>query len=120
MQIHFLELPKVEKIREESGTENNDILQLWMQLFKAKSKEELEMLETVPVEAIQTGVHVIYDLSEDEQIRKRVQQREKEEQDYYSDMAHAKAEGKAETYKELIANWKAQGMTDEEICRLLP
>lgn len=122
MQIHFLELPKVEKIS--AGAESKDTLQLWMQLFKAKSKEELEMLETTTVKAIQTGVHVIYDLSEDEQIRERVRQREKAEQDYYSDMAHAKAEGiakgKAERDAELIANWKAQGMTEEEIHRLLP
>ncbi|MDE6729148.1 MAG: Rpn family recombination-promoting nuclease/putative transposase [Oscillospiraceae bacterium] len=120
MQIHFLELPKIEKIKEKFRMENKDILRLWMQLFKAESKEELEMLEAVPVEAIQNGVHVIYDLSKDEQIRERVRQREKAEQDYYSDMAHAKAEGRAETYKELIANWKAQGMTEEEIRKLLP
>ena len=119
MQIHFLELPKIEKIKEKSKMENEDILRLWMQLFKAESKEELEMLESVPVEAIQNGVHVIYDLSEDEQIRERVRQREKAEQDYYSDMAHAKAEDKAETYRELIAKWKAKGKTDKEIQELL-
>ncbi|MDE5736927.1 MAG: Rpn family recombination-promoting nuclease/putative transposase [Oscillospiraceae bacterium] len=127
MQIHFLELPKVEKISEKSEAEKEDTLQLWMQLFKAKSKEELEVLKTTTIKEIQTSVNVIYDLSEDEQIRERVRQREKAEQDYYSDIAHAKAKGKAEGLVEgaanertnLIAKWKAKGKTEKEIQELL-
>lgn len=123
MQIHFLELPKVENINEQVEIENKDTLQLWLQLFKAKSKEELEMLKTTTIKEIQTSVNVIYDLSEDEQIRERVRQREKAEQDYYSDIAHAKAEGLAEgaanERANLIARWKAKGKTEKEIQELL-
>lgn len=81
------------------------------------------MLETTGTEAIKNGVKVIYSLSEDKKIREYVRQREKAEMDYRSDMSYAKAEGKvegkAERDSELIAKWKAKGMTDEEIAELL-
>ena len=128
MQIHYLELPKVKKVSGNNKPDEENSLQLWMQLFKAKSKEELDMLNDTKVEAIQNGVKVIYGLSGDAQIREYVRQREKAVMDYNSDMASAEAkgrakgreEGKAEAYAELIAGWKAKGMTDEEIQKLLP
>lgn len=123
MQIHYLELPKVKKASKKNEPDKNNSLQLWMQLFKAKSEEELNMLNETKVEAIQSGVQVIYGLSGDAKIREYVRQREKAVQDYNSDMAVAKAEGRAEgaanERAKLIARWKAKGMTEEEIADLL-
>ena len=119
LQIHFLELTKIKRISESDKTDRENSLQLWLQLFKARSKGELDMLETTGTEAIKNGVKVIYSLSEDEKIREYVRQREKAEMDYRSDMSYAKAEGKAEIDSVLIAKWKAKGMTDEEIADLL-
>jgi len=119
MQIHFLELTKVNKISSKNESYKSDALRLWMQLFKAKSEEELDMLKDTQIEAIQNGVKVIYDLSEDAKIREYVRQREKAEQDYYSDMAHAEEKGAARERAKLIAKWKAKGMTEEEIAELL-
>lgn len=99
MDIHFLELPKVNKISKESNKSNS--LELWMQLFKADSKEELDMLSAT-TDAIRTSVNIIYDLSEDEKIREYVRQREKAAFDYGADMANAKAKGKYETLANLV------------------
>ncbi|MDD6827837.1 MAG: Rpn family recombination-promoting nuclease/putative transposase [Oscillospiraceae bacterium] len=117
LEIHFLELTKVKKITRDQN--EVDSLKLWMQLFKAKSKEELDMLSNTTVDDIRTSVSVIYDLSEDEKLREYIRQREKAEFDYQSDMANAMAEGEKKKEAALIAKWKAKGMTDEEIKELL-
>ncbi|MBD5142313.1 MAG: Rpn family recombination-promoting nuclease/putative transposase [Ruminococcus sp.] len=123
MHIHFFELPKVKKISPEIKSKNENTLKLWLQLFKAESREELEILKTTNLETFRNAVDVIYDLSKDEQIREYVRQRKKAEQDYYSEMAHAEARGEARgaanERANLIAKWKAKGKTDEEIQELL-
>ncbi len=58
-------------------------------------------------------------LSEDEKIREYVRQREKAEQDYRADIVHAEAKGAAKEREKMIARWKVQGKTDEEIAELL-
>jgi len=93
MQIHYLELPKVIQVSSENKPDETDSLKLWMQLFKAKTKEELDMLSTTNSEAIQNGVRVVYGLSGDAQIREIVRQREKALQDYASDMSAAEEKG---------------------------
>ncbi len=93
MQLHFFELPKVRKVSDKNQPDENDELRLWMQLFKAKTEEELDMLNATNVSAIQHGVKAIRSLSEDEKIREYVRQREKAIQDYYSDMAVAESRG---------------------------
>ena len=123
MHIHFFELPKVKKISPEIKSKNENTLKLWLQLFKAESREELEILKTTNLETFKNAVDIIYDLSKDEQIREYVRQRKKAEQDYYSEMAHAEARGEARgaanERANLIAKWKAKGKTDEEIQELL-
>ena len=96
MQLHYLELPKVRKVSDKNKPDENDELRLWMQLFKAKTEEELDMLNATNVTAIQHGVKAVRSLSEDEKIREYVRQCEKAIQDYYSDMAVAKSQGRAE------------------------
>ena len=96
MQLHYLELPKVRKVSDKNKPDENDELRLWMQLFKAKTEEELDMLNATNVTAIQHGVKAVRSLSEDEKIREYVRQCEKAIQDYYSDMAVAKSQGRTE------------------------
>jgi predicted transposase/invertase (TIGR01784 family) len=93
MRLHYLELPKVRKVSDKNKPDENDELRLWMQLFKAKTEEELDMLNATNVTAIQHGVKAVRSLSEDEKIREYVRQREKAIQDYYSDMAVAESRG---------------------------
>lgn len=77
MKMYFLELPKVEKINCKNKSDTGDSLRLWMQLFKATSKAELDMLKGTQIDAMQSAVKAIYNLSEDEKIRESVRQREK-------------------------------------------
>lgn len=88
-------------------------------LVEAEERTINVEIQIAKKEEIKNGLKVIYSLSEDEKIREYVRQREKAEMDYRSDMSYAKAEGKAERDSELIAKWKAKGMTDEEIAELL-
>lgn len=121
LDIHFFELPKVAKINNENKSEE-DMLKLWMRLFKAKSEEEMDMLINTN-DVIKTGVNVIYDLSADEKIRETIRQREKALLDYRADIKHAMDEGEAKGItkrdNQLIAKWRAKGMTDEQIKELL-
>lgn len=121
MELHFFELPKVGKELDET-----DSMQLWLQLFKAKNREALDMLKNTNVSVIQEGVDVIYSLSEDEKVQEYIRQREIAEADYYSDIFNARAEGieegKAKGMADIIARikkWRAEGKTQEEIDILL-
>ena len=114
MQLHFLELKKVSKKPDEKN-----FLQLWMQVFKAKKKEEFEMLKTVNSTEIQESVDVIYALNADKQVRELARQREKAERDYLADMASAEEKGKKQRDLELASLWRANGMSEEQIKKLL-
>lgn len=82
------------------------------------------MLKSTNVTAIQESADAILILNKDKDICNLAKEREEAEMDYYSGLLNAeakgRAEGKAEAYAELIAGWKAKGMTDEEIQKLLP
>lgn len=125
LDIHFFELPKVAGINEDNMSED-DMLKLWLRLFKAKSVEEMDMLINTN-DVIKTGVNVIYDLSADEKIRETIRQREKAFFDYRADIKHAMdegeakgiakglAEGEAKGKAEMVANMRANGFTEEQI-----
>lgn len=120
MQLHFLELPKVLNVSEKNKPDNSDELRLWMQLFKAKTEEELDMLSNTNVEAIRDSVTAIRALSADEQIREYVRQREKALQDYYSDIAVAESrgekKGRTEEKEDIALSMLAKGaLSHEEI-----
>ena len=131
MQLHFFELTKIKAVGKKNKPNEEDNLQLWLQLFKADSKEELEMLKNTSVQEIRSGVEAIYSLSKDDKIREYVRQRELAEVDHNLDIANAeargraegraegKAEGMAERDAELAARWRAEGKTEAEIRSLL-
>ncbi|MBE6853047.1 MAG: hypothetical protein E7505_06180 [Ruminococcus sp.] len=91
LSMHFFELKKLNQSMAE-----NDRIQQWMRLINAESEEEFSMLQQTNNPAIQDGIRVIYELSEDEKVREMIRQREKAERDYNSGMADARAEGRIE------------------------
>ena len=123
MQLHFFELTKIKAVGKKNKPNEQDALQLWLQLFKADSEEELDMLKNTSVKAIQGGVDAIYSLSRDEKIREYARQRELAEIEYNLDVANAEARGRAEGIAErdeqLATRWRAEGKTEEEIRHLL-
>ena len=140
MHLHFFELTKVPSIKRKNQPDTTDDLRLWMQLFKAKDKEELDMLKSTSADAILI-------LNKDKDICDLAKEREEAEMDYYSGLLNAEAKGRAEgeakgraegeakgraegeakgraegeaiAHAKLIAKWKAKGKTDEEIAELL-
>ena len=92
LSIHFFELPK---IPDEMIPSDNK--QMWMQLFKADSKEALDMIKTnTQNPAIQKAVDAVYELNADEVLRQQIWDREKAINDYNNDMTVSRLEGKEE------------------------
>jgi len=125
MHIHFFELLKLQPLSEMSEEQRRsiDTLQLWMQLFKARNKKELELLQTMNNDVISDSVNKILILNKDDNVYESAREREDAEFDYYSGINSAIErgieEGKAQVEKELINRWKLNGMTDDEIKNLL-
>lgn len=106
LSIHIFELPKVP---EELICDDK---QSWMQLIKADTKEELEMLKTnTDNNAIRQGVSAIIEISADEALREQIRQRDKAIRDYNNDMATARAEGEAEG----LIKGRAEGINDTKL-----
>lgn len=120
-QMHFFELLKVD-----GNIEKNNGMKLWLQFFKAESKEELTMISQTDNPVMQKACNVIIDMSEDAQIKEMARLREKWEHDKVSALEGAfnegiskgKAEGIAEGINQAMALMKAGGMSEEEISKI--
>lgn len=118
-QIIFLELNKI-------GIEKLNEKEQWLRLLKS-GKEEVEMLRTSNNEYISGCADRILAVNADDKLRVQAELRELARLDHNTLIVSAekrgekkgRAEGKEERNNELIAKWKAKGMTDEEIKGLL-
>lgn len=119
LSIHVFELPKLPK-----EVISGDVKHKWMELIRADSEEELEMVRTTTENpAIQKGIEAVYALNADTVLREQIRQREKAVRDYENDMATARSEGKAEgisigeenTINKMIEKMRKRGMSEEEI-----
>ncbi len=110
IQIHFLELKKIEKLREHMDT--SDTLKLWMQFLNVETEEELDMLSESGVPEISSAVTELRYLSADEQMRLNMIRRQAEIMDAYSFYAGAKREGMKEGREEGRAEGKAEGRAE--------
>lgn len=122
LSLHFFELPKISGIPDTS-----DRKKLWMQLIKADSEEDFDMLRETNVPIIQESVGKIYELSSDEQIKEYVRQREKARLDWNSGMRNAERrgekigiekgleKGRAEGIEQMVAGMRAAGFTEAQI-----
>ena len=109
--IYFFELPKLDK-----NYDADNKKKLWMQFINAESESDLEMLEKTAVPEIQSGVRVVYNLSQDAILREMARVTEKRVLDERSALRHAKseglAEGRAEGRAEGLAEGRAEGLTE--------
>ncbi|MBD5143978.1 MAG: Rpn family recombination-promoting nuclease/putative transposase [Ruminococcus sp.] len=128
LEWHVVELPKIPSI-----TDGTDLYK-WVQFIKAEKKEEFEMIAQGN-EYLESALDTLNIISQDEQKRLEYTARQKALYDYNTLMeenyekglalglaqgrTEGKAEGKAEKEFELIKKWKAKGMTDEQIKKLL-
>lgn len=72
MNIHFFELRKVT-----NSLDVNDRKAMWMQLIRADTEEELNMIKNTNIPAMEQAVQVIFDMSADTALRERARLREK-------------------------------------------
>ncbi len=88
MSIHFFELRKVT-----NSLDVNDRKAMWMQLIRADTEEELNMIKDTNIPAMKQAVQVIFDMSDDTALRERARLREKALHDEASALQGAKEEG---------------------------
>ena len=112
MEWHLIELPKLPE--ETDGTP----LDKWTRFLNAERREEFEMI-VQGNEYLQSAFDTLNIISQDEQKRLEYTARQKALYDYNQQMFENYERGKAERESELIAKWKAKGMTDEQIKELL-
>lgn len=114
MSIHFFELKKVGE-----NLNVNDRKSMWMQLIKADTEEELNMIKNTEIPAMKQAVQVIFDMSADTALREKARLREKALFDEASNMQGAREEGRAEGIAakeaEIAANMRRNGFSEEQI-----
>ena len=128
---HLIELPKLPPV-----TDGSDLYK-WAMFINAESKEEFEMVTKLAQgnQYLESALKRLEVISQDEQKRLEYTARQKALYDYNTYMEEnydrgyddgrakgkqeGKTEGKQERDSELIAKWRAKGMTDEEINALL-
>lgn len=108
LSIHVFELPKLPK-----EVISGDVKHKWMELIRADSEEELEMVRTTTENpAIQKGIEAVYALNADTVLREQIRQREKAVRDYENDMATARSEGESKGRAEGISIGEAKGRAE--------
>lgn len=112
--IIFIELPKID-----GEVDKNDRRKLWMQLIKAETEEELDMLDKTGVPEIQQAVVILHEMSADEQMREMARLREKAILDEKSALSFAERKGRDERDAEITARMREKGYTEEQIRDLL-
>lgn len=112
MEWHLFELPKLPE--QTDGT----LLDRWIRFINAEEKGEIEMIVKGD-KYLESAFDTLKVISQDEQKRLEYTARMMALYDYNTQMEENFERGKAERDSELIARWKARGMTDEQIKELL-
>ncbi|MDD6485236.1 MAG: Rpn family recombination-promoting nuclease/putative transposase [Clostridiales bacterium] len=116
--IHYFELSKINR-----KPDSADRKKLWMQLINSESEEELDMLNKTQVPAIQQGVSIIREMSEDERTREMERRREDALREEISALeyvgqqkkAEGIAEGEAKKEIQVARNLRRLGFSEDII-----
>ena len=101
LEIHFLELPKLERLGNIKNTDDKVID--WLKFLDAKSKEGMEMLAEKN-ENIRTAYEILKRVSKSKEARMAYEARQAEIMDQLTREKSAKEEGKEEGIKEVAKN----------------
>ncbi len=110
--MHYFELSKINR-----KPDKTDRKKLWMQLINSESEEELDMLQETNVPAIQRGVFIIRELSEDEQVRERARRREIALRDEQSALGNAYRRGAENGVNKLLESLRLMGFSDKDLAK---
>lgn len=117
MGFHFFELPKLP-----ADVSQNNMLLLWLSLFKAETEEELEKIKAMEVPVMNQAINAYYTITASSEFREKERLRAKARHDEAQALHNAEQKGKAEVARNLIGMGlpidqiaKATGLTQDEI-----
>lgn len=120
LEIHFLELPKLEDVQQETS----DLLVKWLLFLKAESQTKLEVLG-MSEPTIRKAIDVLEFLSQDKEARKLYEMREKALRDELNMIEGAKQEKAMEVAKNMLVKGmevslvsEMTGLSEEEVKNL--
>ena len=112
MGFHFFELPKLP----DDITQENMLL-LWLSLFKADTEEELEKIKEMEVPVMSQAINAYYTITASSEFREKERLREKARHDEAQALFHAEQKGKQKEKIEIAQNMITDGEPMEKIIR---
>ena len=95
MGFHFFELPKLP-----DDANQEDMLLLWLSLFKADTEEELERIKGMEVPVMSQAINAYYTITASSEFREKERLREKARHDEAQALYNARREAKREARRE--------------------
>ena len=122
LSLHFLELKKLPK-----EIDKNKKIELWLKLIGAETYEDLSELEKTENQEIKTALDYVEKLNADETFKRQLEVREDTLRNEISALGFAKRqgkkegkeEGKEEREKEMVEAMRANGMSEEQIKKIV-
>jgi predicted transposase/invertase (TIGR01784 family) len=110
MGLHFFELPKLP----DDITQENMLL-LWLSLFKADTEEELERIKEMEVPVMSQAIKAYYTITSSSEFREKERLREKARHDEAQALYNARREGKQEEKYEIARKLMKRNRPVDEI-----
>ena len=99
MGFHFFELPKLP-----SDVGEDDMLLLWLSLFKAETEEELEKIKEMEVPVMSQAINAYYTITASSEFREKERLRAKARHDEAQALHNARKERDIEIARNMISN----------------
>ncbi|MCL2175915.1 MAG: Rpn family recombination-promoting nuclease/putative transposase [Treponema sp.] len=106
MTLHFFELPKIP-----NDINDKNMLILWLSLFKAETKEEIERIRSMEVKVMDQAINAYYNITAESEFKERVRLFEKARHDEAQALYNAREE-ESQKWQSVVAD------RDAEIARL--
>ena len=112
MGFHFFELPKLPP-----DVKEDNMLLLWLSLFKAETEEELEKIKGMEVPVMSQAISAYYTITASSEFREKERLRAKARHDEAQALFHAEQKGKQKEKIEIAQNMITDGEPIEKIIR---
>jgi predicted transposase/invertase (TIGR01784 family) len=106
--MHYFELPKIPKV-----VNTDNILELWLSLFKAETEEDLEELAKMEVPEMEEAIKVYHQITVTPEFRERERLYSKARHDEASALHHARQEER-EKWQNVVAE-KDEALAEKDI-----
>ena len=112
MGFHFFELPKLP-----SDVGEDDMLLLWLSLFKAETEEELEKIKEMEVPVMSQAINAYYTITASSEFREKERLRAKARHDEAQALHNARREATMERNIEIARNLLEMNMPHDQIAQ---